>query len=227
MRYIIVLAIALICAVLTYINLNENLSSKIKILNKHKDKDTCSNIMISKKKICILTGIVFVLSALACISIFLNVSETLNIIKMNIALVCLVGAAAMDLKEHRIPNIYPLVLSVSGIICLAIGYFSKQVGATSYIVSSVIATIGVAVCLLLAMFLTRQGIGLGDIKLLCALALMGGVYTICGTIFFAMTACAIIAVILLVTKKKNIQSALPFGPFVFVGYLVTVFASIY
>lgn len=227
MKYVVGIVVALICAALTYINLDENLSSKIKILNKHKDKDSCPEIMVSKTKIYILTGIVFLSSIATCISIFQNVSETLNIVKMNIALVCLTGAAAMDYREHRIPNIYPLVLAVSGVICLGIGYFSNQAGANAYIVSSVIATVGVAVCLLLAMVLTKQGIGLGDIKLLCALALMGGVYTTCGTIFFAMTACAILAVILLVTKKKNMQSALPFGPFIFAGYLVTIFASIY
>lgn len=227
MKYVVGFVVALLCAAITYINLDENLSGKIKILNKYKDNDNCPEVIISKTKIYILTGIVFFSSFAACISILQNVSEILNIVKMNIALVCLTGAAAMDYREHRIPNIYPLVLAVSGIICLGIGYFSNQAGATAYVVSSAIATIGVAVCLLLAKVLTNQGIGLGDIKLLCALALMGGVYTICGTMFFAMTACAVLAVILLATKKKNMQSALPFGPFIFVGYLITIFASIY
>lgn len=227
MKYIFGFIVALFCAALAYINLDEKLSSKIKILNKNRDNDSCPETVVTKTKIYIFTGAVFLSSIAACISIFHNVSETLNIVKMNIALVCLTGAAAMDYREHRIPNIYPLVLSLSGIVCLGIGYFSNQAGATAYIVSSVIATVGVAACLLLAMVLTKHGIGLGDIKLLCALALMGGVYTTCGTIFFAMTACAILAVILLATKKKKLQSALPFGPFIFAGYLVTIFASFY
>lgn len=227
MEYLIGFAVALVCAALTYINLNEQLSSKLKILNRHKDKDSCTSKPISKTSIYINTGITSLAAFAACVSIFINVNDPLNIVKMNAALVCLTGAAAMDYREHRIPNIYPLVLAVSGIICLGIGYFCNQVGAMAYVVSSVIATVGVAICLALAMVLTKHGIGLGDIKLLCAFALLGGVYTTCGTIFFAMTACAILAVILLVTRKKNLQSSLPFGPFILAGYLITIFASIY
>lgn len=225
MGYLIGFIVALISATLTYINLDEKISGKIKILNKH--KDNCPEITISKMRIYILTGIIFIASFAACISIFMNVSDILNIVKMNISLVCLTGAAAMDYREHRIPNIYPLILAICSIVCLGIGYFSNQAGATSYIVSSVIATVGVAICLLLAKVLTKQGIGLGDIKLLCALALMGGVYAICGTIFFAMTVCAVLAVVLLATRKKNMQSSLPFGPFILMGYLITIFVSIY
>ncbi len=227
MKYAIEIIVALICVTLVCINMDENLSSKIKILNKNQGKDSYSRNVISKKKIFALAGIVFLFSIAACYSIFQNVGEILNVVKMIIALMCLTGAAAMDYKEHRIPNIYPLVLAVSGIICLGIGYFSNQKGANAYIASSVIATIGVTVCLLLALFLTKEGIGLGDIKLLSSLALIGGVYTVCGTLFFAMTACAILAVVLLVTRKKNMQSVLPFGPFIYAGYLVTIFASIY
>lgn len=227
MKYLVGIVVALVCASLTYINLNEQLSSKLKILNKHKDKNSCTSKLISKKRICILTGITSLATFAACVSIFTNVNDPLNIVKMNVALLCLTGAAAMDYREHRIPNIYPLVLAVCGMICLVIGYFSNQAGAMAYVVSSAIATVGVAICLTLAMVLTKHGIGLGDIKLLCALALLGGVYTTCGTIFFAMMACAILAVILLATKKKNLQSSLPFGPFVLAGYLITIFASIY
>lgn len=227
MKYLVGLVVALICAILTYINLDENLSEKIKILNKHKGENGCSQTIFSTAKIYILVGIVFLVSFAACMSTLLNIPEILNIVKMNIALICLTGAAAMDYREHRIPNIYSLILALGGIVCLAIGYFSGQAEANAYIFSSVIATVGVAVCLLSARALIKQGIGIGDIKLLCALALMSGVYAICGTVFFAMTACAILAVILLATKKKNIQSVLPFGPFIFVGYLITIFASVY
>ncbi|MDO5340383.1 MAG: hypothetical protein Q4E78_09800 [Eubacteriales bacterium] len=120
------IVVALICAILTYINLDENLCSKIKILNKNKDKNCCHEIGVSKNKIYIITSIVFLSSFVACVSIIQDVSNNLNIIKMNIALICLAGAAAMDYREHRIPNIYPLVLSLSAIICLGIGYFNNQ-----------------------------------------------------------------------------------------------------
>lgn len=227
MEYVIGIVIALICAILTFINLDEKIAEKIKILNIHKDEGEYLSKEIGKTKMHVYTCIIFCISAVVSIFIFRNAGDVLNVIKMNIALVCITGAAAMDYREHRIPNIYPLIMAVSGLVCLAVGYFTNQNGAQAYVFSSLIATVGVALCLTLAMVLTKQGIGLGDIKLLCALALVGGIYTICGTIFFAITFCAVLGVILLITKKKSLQSALPFAPFILVGYWITILASIY
>lgn len=227
MNYIVAILVALVCAIFTYINLNIDVSQKIKLLNVNRDEEVYSAKTISKKRIYISCVIIFFVSFAASISIYMNVKDVINIIKMNIVLVCMTGAAAMDYREHRIPNIYPLIMTVSGIAFLCIGYFMNLTGAEAYIASSVIATVGVGLGLVLVMFLTKQGIGLGDIKLLTALSVIGGVYTVCGTIFFAMIFCAIAALVLLVIKKKTIHESLPFGPFALAGYVITIFTSIY
>ena len=108
-----------------------------------------------------------------------------------------------DYREHRIPNIFPFIIAVSGIVCLIVGYFVSQKGAQAYIVSSLFAVASVALGMIVIYFLSKHGIGMGDIKLLCALSILGGVYLISGVIFFAMLSCSITAISLLITKKKN------------------------
>ena len=142
-------------------------------------------------------------------------------------MVCLTVAACVDLREHRIPNVVPLTMTVFAVISLTIGFLTDQQGYLSYIFSSVVSSVVVAILMLVASILTKKGIGMGDIKLLSALALLGGVYTICGTLFFGITLCAVAALVLLALKKKTVKEGLPFAPFVLLGYFITIAMSIY
>lgn len=148
--------------------------------------------------------------------------DVLNVLKLSVALVCLTGSACVDYIEHRIPNLFPGVLAVLAMLFLAAGFLIKQDGASAYVFSSVFAALACSVCLIVSNFLSHQGIGLGDIKLITALALMGGVYIAGGTLFFSMTACALVSSCLLITKKKTMKEAVPFGPFILLGYMLTI-----
>lgn len=163
----------------------------------------------------------------AAVMIFFHTEELLNRMRMLIALVCIAGAGCNDYREERIPNIFPLVMAFSGLVCLAAGYATSQNGAMYYIASSLIATVLVASCMSVAALLTKNGIGIGDIKLLSALALLGGIYTVGGTLFFGMLICFLTAIVLLLSKKKTIKESMPFGPFIFIGYMISIFASVY
>lgn len=226
MKYIVVFFAALVSTVVAYTTIDENIANRIKIYNIYRYSDEQSK-KISHTKIWIIVLAIFLLNIFASRIIFFTISDKVNIVKMYTALVCISGASCNDYRVKRIPNIFPLVMAVIGLCCLAIGYFSKQDGAMAYIVSSLYATVGVAICMILISILTKQGIGMGDIKLLCALSLIGGVYTICGTLFFGIIFCAIAAVCLLITKRKTMKEALPFGPFIYIGYLISIYMSIY
>lgn len=225
MKYIIVMVIAFISAIVSYTTLDKKIANKLKIyhiLKSQEEDNYCSTTQIY-----ILLMVIFLLNLLASMMILKNVDNNINIIKMLITLICITGAATNDYREKRIPNIFPISLAIIGIVCLIIGCISKQQGATSYLISSLFATIMVAICMTIAYILTKQGIGLGDIKLLCALALIGGVYTVGGTIFFGMIICTLISIGLLITKRKTMKDGIPFGPFIYLGYLITIYTSMY
>lgn len=226
MNYILAIPAAVCGGAAAYCTLNKKKADRIKLLHlmgtpAEKTKN------ISDRQALLFSVVVGALCYWAGVMILLHTEEALNRMKMLIALVCTAGAACNDYREERIPNIFPLVMAVSGLVCLAIGYVTSQNGAVSYIASSLIATVLVAAGMSVAALLTGNGIGTGDIKLLSALALLGGIYTVGGALIFGMLICSLAAVVLLLCKKKTMKESLPFGPFVFIGYIITVVTSVY
>ena len=226
MKYIIALILSVFSVIIAYCTLDNHLSNKIVLLKK-KDNDEYKPKELHKIHVWIICVIIFVLNNISILSIIDNVDDYINVIKMIITIMCVTGAACNDYREHRIPNIFPLIIAVTGIVCLITGYLVSQQGAQAYIVSSLFATAAVALAMIIIYMLTKHGIGMGDIKLLCALALLGGVYLICGTVFFAMIVCSLTAIILLITKKKTIKEGIPFGPFIYFGFIVSIILLVY
>ncbi len=223
MSVIVAMLTAIACAGISYITLDKNITDHVRILKRRAGTETEVSRVLSRGTIYALTLGIFFLSFAAALKITTKLSDVINICKMLTALFCLCGAACMDYREYRIPNIFPLVLAVAGILCLAAGYITGQPGGVSYIVSSAFAAVVSVLCLIGASILTNHGIGFGDIKLVGALAISGGVYTIYGTLLYGVLLCAAMAVVLFVTKKKKLQESLPFGPFLLAGYAITIF----
>lgn len=222
MNYFVSAIMACVCGGIGYAMLDIHIFEKIATLKAANKSQGEEPKVIGKKLLLVFIIILFAIGFAVTWFVFHRVSEPINIAKMLIALVCLVGSACVDYRAHRIPNLFPAVMAVSGVVLLAVGYFTQQVGATSYIVSSAIAAGGCVLFLTVASFLSKGGIGAGDIKLLGALGLLCGVYTICETAFISITLCALSSIPLLLLKKKTIKGALPFGPFVLIGFAASV-----
>lgn len=178
---------------------------------------------ITKSERIIILCIAAALSFSASMRIFERVSNVLGIIKMLSCFLCLLGAASFDYREHRIPNAFPAVLSIAAMVLLGMGVLVGQEGAVAYITTGVIASVACGLILVAAAAITRQGIGAGDIKLICAIALIAGVYAVMGTLFFGVIMCSVYAFIVLILKKKTASNTVPFGPFLLFGYVLTLF----
>lgn len=227
MIYIVSPLVTVLCFALSGVTLNINTVHRCWLLRAHNSEVHIEGKQISKTRILIISALLMVCAAFTMWRLMIGTQSVINILKLSIALLCLVGSGCVDFIEHRIPNLFPLVMAVGAILLLTLGCLTGQEGAFAYIVSSVFSAAVSAACLTVASLLSRHGIGAGDIKLIAALALMGGVYVICGTLFFAMVACAITSIILLATKKKTIKQSVPFGPFVLIGYMITICMSMF
>lgn len=227
MIYFVAIMTAVVIAVLSYITLNKKISDKIRLFKPADPEEHFDSKELNGTKIWIIVSLLTVVCFISVLQIQARVNNFLGIAKMVIALICMAGAACYDFREKRIPNIFPGVMALSAVILLAAGVIFKQNGAVSYITSSVFAAASCAVFMVIAAFLTKQGIGAGDIKLISALALIGGVYVIIGTIFFGIFSCCICAIFALLLKKKTIHESLPFGPFLFIGFIIMLFVIQY
>ena len=67
-----------------------------------------------------------------------------------------------------------------------------------------------------------KGFGFGDVKLIIPLSLLMGWPEALVGVFMSFLLGALVGIFLIVTKKKNMKSAVPFGPFLIAGSLVAL-----
>lgn len=76
---------------------------------------------------------------------------------------------------------------------------------------------------ILIILISQGGMGGGDVTLIGALGFILGVKYIILTIFLSFILGAIISIFLLITKIKGRKDPIPFGPFIILGFIITLF----
>lgn len=123
----------------------------------------------------------------------------------------LIVLSLIDIKHMILPNILVLIVFILSILYMI---FIKK----TYMDSLWGFLIGGGFFLLL-MLVTLGNMGGGDIKLMAALGVWLGLQGTVLTIAFAFIVGAVVSVILMITKKADRKSMLPFGPFICLGSL--------
>lgn len=145
----------------------------------------------------------------------------------------LVVALVIDFKMQLIPDTVQAVIAILGIICIAF----EPVKWLEHIIGMVI---GGGIFLLIALFsklvFRKEGMGMGDIKLMAGLGLLFGIKGLPTSImdFFsqaeiiltitvlAFFMAAIVAIILIVTKKTEKSSYMAFGPYIVIATILVI-----
>lgn len=205
-----------------YATLNTDFFRRIAFLNKNRDKNEADEkeIIVNAKIALAVAFFGGVLSAVVSFQLLRSQIQYLSLCKYAVSYYILLAAACVDFRERRIPNQLSALLALAGILLLVVPFLQKNDAAVHYVTSSVVATAGCAACLTIAALLTKGGIGIGDIKLLCALAIVCGVYGLCATLLWGLVVCTAVAIFLLLSKKKTIRESVPFAPFIFAGFVV-------
>ncbi len=80
--------------------------------------------------------------------------------------------------------------------------------------------LGVGVMVLFASFLTKNAIGRGDAFIIMAIGTLLGGYNTMILLFIALFLCGIHAFWLLMIKKEDKKTAIPFAPFLLISFVV-------
>jgi leader peptidase (prepilin peptidase)/N-methyltransferase len=131
----------------------------------------------------------------------------------------LVVLLATDLDQRLLPDVLTLPL-----VALALGAFA--LGVNPYVggPGELAVAVGAAIVLPLGMFLLSlpfgQGaIGLGDLKLLVGVGLLGGAARLLAAVVAGAILAAVAIVILLGARRITLRSYVPYGPFLVLGAL--------
>lgn len=127
----------------------------------------------------------------------------------------LIPVSITDVKRRVIPNGYPLGIAISGTALVVLKSVVNRPEWKETVLSALLGLLLGAGISALCRLIVKEGIGLGDVKLLMALGLYQGI-----RIFPQMLAISSLAALLaaLVVKiRKREQTTLPFAPFLSAG----------
>ena len=150
--------------------------------------------------------------------------ENLDLIKYLVLTPMLLSVVVIDYKLQIIPNRLNLTLFEIGII-FAFIYGLSDVAISINMLLGMIAGAGIflLITLLGGLVYGKEAMGLGDVKLMGALGLYFGLSNIIIISLLSFLIGAILSIILLVTKIKKTDEYIPFGPFIVIATLITVF----
>lgn len=122
---------------------------------------------------------------------------------------------AIDLERQLILNkvTYPAMAAA-----LLIAIFSSEPGIVH---AAIGGGIGLGLFLLVAL-VSRGGMGLGDVKMAALIGLVTGYPLVFVALVLAIILVGLVAVVLLVSKKKTGKEGIPFGPYLSLAAIATI-----
>jgi leader peptidase (prepilin peptidase)/N-methyltransferase len=141
----------------------------------------------------------------------------------HIALASLLCPAAwVDWKAYKIPNLIILMGIVYWGVIVGVELLTGVPGALWSIAFQLIAAGLVAGVVFLAGFLSKNGVGFGDIKLLILLCLLLGMDGIWSALFLSLLIAFVTALVLLITKRKQRKDMMAFAPAIMIGTYLSI-----
>lgn len=145
---------------------------------------------------------------------FLSKNIFTDYLAMNMLLSFLLSITFEDIKTNlmdtRVIAFYFIIFLIYRIIFLDLAIFLE--GLVGFALSLII--------LLIAYFVKRNSIGIGDIEAIATCGLIIGFPNIFHFLFKAFLFVFIYGIFLIVTKKKNAMSEIPFAPFLLIATII-------
>ncbi len=145
---------------------------------------------------------------------------TAETVKLSLTAIVMTAVMVIDYKEHIIPNFLVLIQSVIGAAVFAAEMIVQHDGVPRAVIIRIGGVLFCVAIFYILSRLTKNGIGMGDVKFISALCLTVGIINTFLAVLFSLIICSAISTVLLISKKKNKTDQLPFGPFMFFGYIL-------
>ena len=126
--------------------------------------------------------------------------------------------------EHRI---IPDVISIPGILVgLGVAFFRPDLTPLNALIGSLLGG-GLLLAVVIGYYLLtkREGMGLGDVKLLAMIGAFLGWKGMLFTLFSSSVLGALSGMVVMIVKKGDMKLAIPFGPFLSLGAVLYVFVG--
>lgn len=142
----------------------------------------------------------------------------LSILSIAILFGLLIPVSIIDIKRRVIPNGFSVAVAASGLALWAAKTLVNRPGWREYWSSAIFGLlIGAGVCVLCRL-IVKEGIGLGDVKLMLALGLYQGMLIFPQMLAVSSLAALVAAVVVKIRTRSSVKGTrLPFAPFLSAG----------
>tara|TARA_B100000700_G_C14933216_1_gene802943 strand:- start:242 stop:1006 length:765 start_codon:yes stop_codon:yes gene_type:complete len=181
-----------------------------------------------KNKISFQYFLVELISALSFTIIYFIYGTSVTTLLLFILSVSFTIIFFIDLKHYIIPNVLTFPLMVIGFI----KSFDPNLNQTifpNYINSLIGGFFGYIIIWLIIIIYkkirNKEGMGLGDAKLISVIGFWFGWISIPFTIFISSVIALIFVIPSIINKTKNMSAQIPFGPYIIIGSIIYVLLS--
>ena len=183
-----------------------------------------------KSKISLQYFIVELLSAISFVLIYYFYGVSITTLLLIILTIFFIIIFFIDLKHYIIPNELTFPLMFIGFV----KSFDPNLNQSlfpNYINSLIGGLFGYSIIWLIIFFYKtlrkKEGMGLGDAKLIAVVGFWFGWFSIPFTIFISSLVALIFSVPSLLKKTRDMSTQIPFGPFIIIGCLIYVYFANY
>ena len=169
--------------------------------------------------------IVELIGSISFVAIYHFFGVTLTTLLLLILSVIFIIIFFIDLKHFIIPNVLTFTLMIVGFIKSFDPNLNKTI-FPNYINSLIGGVFGYLIIWLIIYFYKKvrkkEGMGLGDAKLLSAIGFWFGWLSIPFTIFISSLVALILVIPSILNKSREMTSQIPFGPYIIIGCIIYV-----
>ncbi len=185
------------------------------------EKNQIVPLLKRRKKSFIIILSVYIVMAVMMISVYQKKMITVPVMIQSILLWDgLFLISEIDLKLKKIPNKILLILFILRCLGIIIETIFEKDGILGKFVFSSVGMITGAIVLLICMFISRGGVGAGDVKLYAVIGFYFGLVGIIQIMMYSLFLAAIFSIFMLIGKKAKMKSTLPMAPFICAGLTV-------
>ena len=134
----------------------------------------------------------------------------------------LVIIAWIDRRSKRIPNVILLGLLALRVILLAAEWILYPSYGLALLISALAGGLIGGGLFCICYFISRGGVGMGDVKLFTIMGVYLGLGVIMTTVFLTVLVSAVYSVVQLIRKKTKLKDEVPFAPFAWIGLILTM-----
>ncbi len=166
-----------------------------------------------KEKISFRYPLVETLNALFYLLIYLAYGFSVETLIYFIVSSCLVSLSFIDIDKKIIPDRFQIIIGICAIILLI---FSNNISPLDRVIGLFIISVPF---LIIALF---GGMGEGDVKLFAVCGFLIGWKLILLSMLISSIVAAIVGIYLMIVKKADKKSEIPFGPYIALAVLVSI-----